>query len=67
MHGLIHYGAELVLVVVTAVLFTFFILHRPGANQTPSRKTIIGLLILGAMIGVVFVTTQSLYVPPPTV
>lgn len=67
MHALLHYGSELVLVIVTAVLFTLFILHRPGASQTHSRKTIIGLLVVGAIIGVVFLTTQSLYVQPPAV
>lgn len=67
MHSLLHYGAELVLVVVTSVLFTLFILHRPGERQAPTTKSIVMMLIVGAVIGVVFVTTQTLYVQPPQV
>jgi len=67
MHTLIHLAPKLLLIGVTAVLFTLFILHRPGATQTSNKKTIIGLLAVGAAIGVIFLATQSLYVLPPSV
>ncbi|OFW81188.1 MAG: hypothetical protein A2201_13940 [Alicyclobacillus sp. RIFOXYA1_FULL_53_8] len=66
MHTLLHLAPKLLLIGVTAVLFTLFILHRPGATQTSSKKSILALLVVGAAIGVVFLATQSIYVQPPS-
>ncbi|MCF8566374.1 hypothetical protein LLE49_16755 [Alicyclobacillus tolerans] len=58
-----HLILKLALIAVTAVVFTLFIVHRPGAEQTRySKFAIAGMLFVGAVIGVVFLLTQSLYV-----
>lgn len=67
MHEIIHLGVKLVLIVATAILFTVLVVKRPGAPTSYSNRKIFGLLVVGAIIGVVFLTTQSLYAPTPTV
>ncbi|MDQ0190078.1 hypothetical protein JI721_04310 [Alicyclobacillus cycloheptanicus] len=66
MHELLHLCSILILIVVTAVMFTLLVIKRPGAKPSYSKKTIVGLLIVGAIIGIAFYTTQNLYAPSPT-
>lgn len=67
MHEIIHLAVRAFLILGTAVLFTLLVMKRPGAPSRYSVKRIVGLLVLGAVIGVVFWTAQSLYAPPATV
>ena len=60
MHTVIHLALKLIFVLVIAVLFTFVVSIRPGGRR-PGRTGTIGLLVVGAVIGVIFLTTQSLY------
>lgn len=67
MHEIIHLGGRAVFILATALLFTLLVIKRPGAPQSYSKKRVVGIFVIGAIIGVVFWTTQSLYAPAPTV
>ena len=60
MHTLLHLALKIILIVGIASLFAFTVSIRPGSKR-PTRRGIIGLLIVGAIIGILFLTTQSLY------
>lgn len=66
MHTLLHYGVKLVFVLIIAILFAFMVSIRPGGKR-PSRPKFIGLLVLGVVIALIFLTTQSLYEVQTTV
>ncbi|EPZ44168.1 hypothetical protein [Alicyclobacillus acidoterrestris] len=57
------HALDLFLVLVTGVLFVLLVRIRPGGKPLSKRKAA-GLLIVGFIIGVIFVTTNSLYVTP---
>jgi len=65
MHTLIHYGFEFGFIIFTAILFTYFVIKRKGAPSNYSRKRIIGLLVVGVLIALVLLSSQSLYAPAP--
>ncbi|MCL6548311.1 MAG: hypothetical protein K6T30_05320 [Alicyclobacillus sp.] len=67
MHQLIHLVLALLLVGLVAVLFTLFIVCRPGAVQPPSRRTLVVSLVVGVVIAGVFLITGSLYETQPPV
>ncbi len=60
LHTLILLVFKLLLIAVTAVLFTFTVAIRPG-GQCPSKKNLVKLLLTGAVIGILFISTQSMY------
>ncbi len=62
MHTLLHLGLDVVFLIVIAVLFTIFVVVRPDANRTVSRRRLIGIACVGLVIGIVFLSTSSLYV-----
>lgn len=65
-HEIMHLAIRALLIIATAVLFTVLVIKRPGGKTSYSKTKIVSLLVLGAIIGVVFWTTQSIYVKPPT-
>ncbi len=60
MHTIIDLSLKLILVAVIAILFAFAVSIRPDGKR-PGRRGLIGLLLVGAAIGILFLTTQSLY------
>lgn len=61
----LHKLIELLLIIVTGVLFVVFVKYMPGGKPL-SRKRAALLFVVGAIIGVLFVTTQNLYVQNTT-
>ncbi|GGJ03987.1 hypothetical protein GCM10010885_11530 [Alicyclobacillus cellulosilyticus] len=61
-----HHVLNALFVVGIAVCFAFLYTIRPGAEgRRPTKRQLAGLLVIGAVIGVVFLATSSLYAPPP--
>ncbi|WAH41676.1 hypothetical protein NZD89_26285 [Alicyclobacillus fastidiosus] len=58
-----HHALDLFLVLVTGFLFVFLVRIRPDAKPL-SRKKAVGLFVVGLVIGVIFLSTNSLYVTP---
>ncbi|MBX5436479.1 MAG: hypothetical protein IRZ33_04595 [Alicyclobacillaceae bacterium] len=67
MHQLVHLVLILLLISAVSVLFTLFIVCRPGANQPVSRKKLLVCLVVGVVIAGVFLMTGSLYATEPPV
>jgi hypothetical protein len=61
-HTLLHLGIQVAFVVFIAVLFTIFVVIRPDADRKLSRGKLLGIACVGLLIGVVFLSTSSLYV-----
>jgi preprotein translocase subunit YajC len=64
MHTVFHLGIQIVFVMVIAVLFTVFVVVRPDAKRTLSRSKLLGIACVGLLIGLVFLSTSSLYATP---
>ena len=58
MHTLI----KLVFAIVIAIIYTYLIVRRPGAPQTTKRSTLAVHLVVGLIIGVVFLETTRWYI-----
>ncbi|WDL95444.1 hypothetical protein [Alicyclobacillus sp. ALC3] len=66
MHEVIHLAVRAFLILGTAVLFTLLVTKRPGAPAHYTVKRVVALFVVGAVIGVVFWTAQSMYALPKT-
>lgn len=60
MHNLI----RLAFVVLISVLFTIFVVVRPNADRNLSLRKKLGIACVGLFIGLVFLSTASLYATP---
>ena len=61
MHTLVHFGLRIAFLIVIAVLFNLFVVTRPNATQPLSRRQWVGTILLGLLIGIIFLSTTSLY------
>ncbi len=64
MHTVLHLGIRVIFVIVIAVLFTLFVVVRPDAKRNLSRGKLLGIACVGLLIGLVFLSTSSLYATP---
>ena len=63
MHTVLHILSQLLFVCIIALVFTVAMVYRPGAVTPPSRRSVLIWMVLGLVLGGVFLTTYALYVP----
>lgn len=56
-----HRILELAFVIFIALLLPYIVSLRPNSNGTMTKRSWILLMILGVIVAVIFITTQSLY------
>lgn len=57
-----HTLLKLAFLIIISIVYTFLIVHRPGGPQTTSRKVMAVHLVIGLIIGVVFLETTRWYI-----
>ncbi|GMA51136.1 hypothetical protein GCM10025857_24930 [Alicyclobacillus contaminans] len=61
MHTILHLALDVVFLAAIAVLFTVFVVVRPNAPRPVSRRRLFGIACVGLLMGLVFLSTSSLY------
>jgi hypothetical protein len=62
LHTLLHRFGTILFVLLIAVAFTYAMAIRPGAEQPIKKTTALACAVVGIVIGLLFLSTYSLYI-----